>query len=614
MTKGTIRQITALTAILAILIAIAIATRPALADNSSPASPVAASTAAPIAASSGSPTTGAAPTLGPQGIPELQTLTNAGTFADLRWPDFSDYRAQVAMFYTAGGYAPAWSNAGKPTPQALAMIDAFKHADLKGLNPDDYDASRWDARVAKLAPAVPSPAATDEAHLDLAITVSAMRLLSDLSIGRVNPHYVKFSEEVAGKNYDLADFLRDQVLPASDVDTVIATVEPHYAGYTRAQAALDAYVKLAAQGDGTPLPAVQKGIRPGGTYAGVPQLAARLRQLGDLAPDSVLPADSTSYDGAVVDGVKHFQVRHGLEPDGVLGKGTVTDLNTPLSHRVQQIQFTLERYRWIPPSFQQPPILVNLPEFILRTMRRQPAPFLTMRVVVGKAYRKQTPVFTGNMRYIIFRPYWNVPPSIQRAEMVPKLSHDRNYLAANDFQVVDGNEVVSDGAVSDEVFSQLRAGSLSIRQKPGPKNALGLVKFIFPNSFDVYLHSTPAHQLFAKARRDFSHGCIRVQDPLALAAWVLRDDPAWNQEKIAAEMNGDKTLQVNLVQPIPVLILYSTAVVEPDGEVRFFDDIYHYDSELGHELAHGYPYPSSSATEASRLLNHSPHIPTEKPY
>jgi murein L,D-transpeptidase YcbB/YkuD len=621
MTDRTFKVIRQIAALSAILITLATAFCPALAQDSNtptPASSATAPSAAPTPnaanASPGAAPTPALQTLGPQGLPELQTLVNAGSLTDLRWPNFNDFQGQVAMFYAAGGYAPAWTNAGKPLPQALAIIDSFKHADVKGLDPEAYDASRWDARVAKLAPAIPSPAAADVAHFDLALTVSAMRFLSALSIGRVNPHYVKFSQEIGAKNYDLADFLREQVLPAAEVDAAIATVEPHYAGYNRAEAALAAFVKLAAQGDGTPLPMVDKSIRPGGDYPGIAQLVARLRQLGDLAPDSVLPTDPLKYDGAIVDGVKQFQQRHGLDPDGILGKGTVTDLNTPLSHRVQQLEYTLERYRWIPPAFAQPPILVNLPEFSLRTMRRQPAPFLTMRVVVGKAYRKQTPVFTGNMQYIIFRPYWNVPPSIQQAELVPKISHDRSYLASHGFEVVDGDEVVTDGAVSNDILSQLREGRLAIRQKPGPKNALGLVKFIFPNSYDVYLHSTPEPQLFSRARRDFSHGCIRVQDPLALAAWVLRDDPNWNTDKIQAAMNGDQTLQVNLAHPIPVLILYSTAVVEPDGNVRFFDDIYHYDSELQQELAHGYPYPEASATEASRLLNHSSHSAAEKPY
>ncbi len=409
-----------------------------------------------------------------------------------------------------------------------------------------------------------------------------------------------------GRHLRLAPFASPAAQSARHHPDHTREVEPPYAGYARAETALAAYEKLAAQGDGPPLPMPPKGIRPGGTYAAVPQLAARLRQLGDLAPTSVVATDETKYDGDVVAAVKHFQQRHGLEPDGVLGKGTIVDLNTPLSHRVQQLQYTLERYRWIPMAFAQPPIIVNLPEFILRTMRRQPAPFLTMRVVVGKAYRKQTPVFAGNMQYVIFRPYWNVPPSIQQAELVPKLRHDRSYLATHGFEVVDGEDVVTDGTVSDEVFDELRAGRLSIRQKPGPKNSLGLVKFIFPNSYNVYLHSTPVPELFSRARRDFSHGCIRVQDPLALAVWVLRDDPDWNAEKIAAAMNGDQTIQVNLHKPIPVLIIYSTAVVEPDGEVRFFDDIYHYDAALQKELATGYPYlgrggPSPASSTILRI-------------
>jgi L,D-transpeptidase YcbB len=567
----------------------------------------------PALANGTTPTPNATPTLSPQGQ-ELQTLVNAGSLADLRWPNFNDYHGQAAMFYAPSSYTLAWSDGGKATTQALAIIEAFRHADLKGLNPEDYDASRWDARLAKLAPASASPAAADLVNFDLAMTVSAMRLLSDLSIGRVNPHHVKFGVQVGAKKYDLADFLRLQSVHAGDVNAIIATVEPHYSGYARAETGLATYVKLSAQGDGTPLPMVPKGIRPGGDYAGVPQLVARLRQLGDLAPDAPLPAGQTQYAGAIVTAVKQFQRRHGLEPDGILGKGTVADLNTPLSQRVRQIQFTLERYRWIPPAFTRPPIIVNLPEFMLRTMRRQPAPFLTMRVVVGKAYRKQTPVFAGNMQYIIFRPYWNVPPSIQQAELVPKLRHDRSYLASHGFEVVDGNEVVTDGTVSDGVFSQLRAGSLGIRQKPGPKNSLGLVKFIFPNSYNVYLHSTPEPELFSRARRDFSHGCIRVQDPLALAVWVLRDDPDWNEEKILAAMNGDQTIQVNLTKPIPVLILYSTAVVEPDGEIRFFDDIYHYDTALQEELAHGYPYPGAGAAAVSGAVNNPSHTATENPY
>ncbi|MGC2275682.1 MAG: L,D-transpeptidase family protein, partial [Candidatus Binatus sp.] len=332
---------------------------------------------------------------------------------------------------------------------------------------------------------------------------------------------------------------------------------------------------------------------PGSTFAAMPQLVARLSQLGDLPSSAGVPANSTTYGGAVVDAVKHFQHRHGLDTDGVLGKGTVSELNVPLKMRVLQLQLTLERYRWIPPDFPEPPIIVNIPEFQLRTMRRQPASYLTMRVVVGKAMRTQTPVFAQNMKYLIFRPYWLVPTSILRNETIPKTRRNPDYLAANGFEVVDGNgNIVPSSPASDDVIDGLRSGSLRVRQKPGPKNALGLVKFIFPNQYNVYLHSTPEPELFSRSRRDFSHGCIRVERPADLAAWVLRDRPEWTMDKIQAAMNtGPDNVQVNLKNPIPVLILYSTAVVDPNGEVRFFDDIYGYDKSLNRVLTNGPPYP-----------------------
>ena len=529
-----------------------------------------------------------------QGPGDLGALIRAGTLPDLRWPNFTDYRDSVKKFYDTGGNSLAWIQNGKASPQAVSMILLFQQAATKGLNPEDYDASRWDARLARLQPTAPKPSDTDLAHIDLALTVSAMRYISDLHIGRVNPQHFKFGLTVGPKKYDLADELRAQVLTASDIPAVIAKVEPNYDGYRRAEDALATYSKMATAGDTPLIPVPQKGVRPGGTFAAMPQLVARLHQLGDLPSGVDMPADSTLYKGAVVDAVKHFQHRHGLDTDGVLGKGTVTELNTPLKTRVQQLQLTLERYRWIPPDFPDPPIVVNIPEFRLRTLRRQPASYLTMRVVVGKAMRTQTPVFANTMKYVIFRPYWLVPTSILRNETIPKTRRNPNYLADNGFEVVDGNgNVVPSSPASDDVIDGLRSGSFRVRQKPGPKNALGLVKFIFPNQYNVYLHSTPEQELFSRSRRDFSHGCIRVEKPADLAAWVLRDRPEWTMDKIQAAMKtGPDNVQVNLNKPIPVLILYSTAVVEPDGEVRFFNDIYGYDNSLNKVLANGPPYPS----------------------
>jgi murein L,D-transpeptidase YcbB/YkuD len=530
----------------------------------------------------------------PQGPRDLGALVASGTLPDLRWPSFTDYRDSVKKFYDTGGYSLAWIQNGKASPQAVSMILLFQQAGLKGLNPEDYDASRWDGRLAKLQPTAPKPSDTDLAHIDLALTVCAMRYISDLHIGRVNPQHFKFDLTVGPTKYDLADELRTQVLVSSDIPALMTKVEPNYDGYRRVKEALINYSKMATAGDTQPIPVPQKGVRPGGNFAAMPQLAARLHQLGDLPSSADPPADSTLYKGEVVDAVKHFQHRHGLESDGVLGKGTVTELNEPLKIRVQQLQLTLERYRWIPPDFPEPPIIVNIPEFQLHTMRRQPANYLTMRVVVGKAMRTQTPVFANAMKYVIFRPYWLVPTSIVRNETIPKTRRDPNYLASNGFEVVDrSGNVVPSSPASDDVIDGLLSGALSVRQKPGPKNALGLVKFIFPNQYNVYLHSTPEQELFSRSRRDFSHGCIRVEKPADLAAWVLRDRPEWTIDKIQAAMKtGADNVQVNLKKPIPVLILYSTAVVDPDGEVRFFGDIYGYDKSLDKVIANGPPYPS----------------------
>ena len=192
----------------------------------------------------------------------------------------------------------------------------------------------------------------------------------------------------------------------------------------------------------------------------------------------------------------------------------------------------------------------------------------------------------------MFRPYLSVPYSIAKAEFFPHLARDPDYLAKKGFEVVDSRQnVITSGPVTSELFEQIRAGKLFIRETPGPKNSLGLAKFIFPNNYDVYLHDTPAHELFSKSRRDFSHGCIRLERPADLAVWVLRDKPGWDLEHVRAAMNGDKTEQVNLAHPIPVLIVYATVVVPEDEFVYFFDDIYGHDAALEKILEKGYPYP-----------------------
>ncbi|HUA20229.1 MAG TPA: L,D-transpeptidase family protein [Bryobacteraceae bacterium] len=527
---------------------------------------------------------------------QVRQLADTGTLGCLRWPNFAERQVDVRRFYESINYATAWVRDGAATAQARVAVKALQDAASKGLDPEAYDGPRWDKRLEALSGGRSS--ANDVAQFDLALTVSVMRYASDLHSGRVNPKVFCFGLDVSHKQCDLAALLRD-LIQARDVQAGLDRLEPPFEGYRRTEEALQRYRKLAQEDDGEPLPATRKPVEPGDPYPGVARLARLLRLLGDLPGNAALPAAAPVYEGALVDAVKHFQARHGIDPDGRIGKSTLQQLNTPLSQRVRQLQLVLERWRWVPDSFPRPPIVVNIPEFRLRAYNDRYQPELEMKVIVGKAYRRQTPVFANRMTCVIFRPYWNVPLSIQRNELVPDILKKPNYLEKNDYQVVDSREHVVSSKVTPELIDALRSGKLSIRQIPGDKNALGHVKFLFPNEYNVYLHGTPAKTLFAKSRRDFSHGCIRVEKPEELARWVLRGKPGWDLDRIQAAENGNKPLQVNLDQPIPVLVVYGTAVVTPSGEVHFFDDIYGHDKSLQELLDAGYPYSGVKAASGA---------------
>jgi murein L,D-transpeptidase YcbB/YkuD len=236
---------------------------------------------------------------------------------------------------------------------------------------------------------------------------------------------------------------------------------------------------------------------------------------------------------------------------------------------------------------------VNIPDFRLRALDENSRVALDMRVVIGKSPRTQTPVFSRDMTYVVLRPYWNVPPSILRGEIVRAIQRDRNYVANKRYEVTtkDGT-VVTSGLVSDEVLADLKTGKFTVRQRPGSANALGLVKLMFPNEFNVYLHSTPAPELFSRTRRDFSHGCIRVEKPAELTAWVLRNNSGWSVSRVKQAMEqGSDNVTVTLTQRVPVFIVYATALAYENGEVHFYDDIYGHDAKLAQVLSKGYPYP-----------------------
>ena len=520
------------------------------------------------------------------GVSALRSIANAASNPDLRWPDFAPYRSEFARVYEKSGLV--WIQNGRVRPQGLAVIDLLKNANAKGLEPGDYDGPRWADRLAKLTK---NPSEQELVSFDTALTVSAMRYIRAVHVGRVNPREFKFELDVGDGLSKLADFV-GAVANASDPAAEIQKLEPPFLGYRKLLALLPVYEDYARKDDGEKLQTPTKTVRPGQPYASLQRLGRFLQLIGDIPADAKLEASPTIYQGALVDGVKHYQTRHGENATGLLDARTISELNTPPPLRIRQIKLTLERWRWLPHSFPQPPVVVNLPEYRLRAINRDETVAFCKDVIIGKAYGHKSPIFEKEIQYIVFRPYWEVTPSIQRNETVPKVQKDPGYIAKHNFEVITPKgELVTDGAVSTGILEGLKSGRLLVRQKPGPTNSLGLVKIIFPNPENVYLHGTDAPQLFRQDVRDLSHGCIRVEDPAELVAWLLRNNPGWDLDRVKAAMNGDKNnVQVNLTQRIPVLIVYGTVVVNEENQIRFFDDIYGYDAALEKALKAGYPY------------------------
>ncbi len=517
----------------------------------------------------------------------IQALVAKGQMPALHWPNYSDYQHDVTTFYDDRNNEIAWTRDGKPTSAASGFIRAFTDADTKGLRPEDYDASLWPARVSGLGPKNGDALA----QFDVLMTINVMRYVSDLRIGRVNPQHFNFDINAQTKKYNLPEFVSDQAVDATDVPKLIYSVEPNAEGYRQTEDALGHYLQL-AKAQAAPSAGTSPAAPSAQTYASPAELWSRLQLEGDAAGGPA-PAGPSPQ---MTDALKAYQKRHGLNPDGKLSAETVKSLNVPMSVRVQQLNNSLERWRWLPDEYLHARLVVNLPEFVLRGYDESQNEQFSMKVVVGKVVGEhRTPVFTHMMKYLIFRPFWNVPVDIAKKELVPHMLRSPGYLESKNYEVVNGKGEVQTG----DLTSRVEHGGLMVREKPGPKNSLGLVKFMFPNQYDIYLHSTPATELFNRSRRDFSHGCVRVEHPDDLAAWVLqgqtdKDGQPWDLERVQAAMNdGPDNRQVNLKAQLPIVIFYLTAHVGEDGKTDFFDDIYGYDADMDKVLEKGPPYPSA---------------------
>jgi L,D-transpeptidase YcbB len=477
-----------------------------------------------------------------------------------------------------------WFEAGRPGDQAVQAVALLKSAGTQGLAPADYDAERLD-RAVQLSRQGFVHAAPQDVQLDAALTQSVQRYLTDLARGRVAPSRVGANFGTAGPSTSDIGTQLQAALAGGGFAALASHMADRAPMAARLRDLLARYRALAQNRFwDTSLPSPRGGkLEPGQAYTGMATLAGRLKVLGDLPADDTPPPDV--MDARMAAAVERFQLRHGLEVDGVVGRNTLAQLAITPQQRARQIALAMERMRWTPLLQAPRMIVVNVPEFVLRAYEVRQGRMdvrLTMNIIVGKALDTRTPLFDEDMRFIEFSPNWNVPYSIASKELVPRLRKEPAYFTQQGFEFVTDTGSVVD-TLSPAHLDAVVAGRWRIRQRPGPLNALGDIKFIFPNNDAIYLHHTPSPGLFARARRDFSHGCIRVEAPVALARFVLQDDPEWTDARIRDAMTLGVSRTIRLQDTIPVLIAYSTVVIK-QGMAFFLPDIYGHDSTLDKAL------------------------------
>lgn len=482
----------------------------------------------------------------------------------------------LPRLYSHEPSARIWSDRS----HAILALELLRTAPAHGLDPAHYD-------VAVLSGWLENMDGAGTAELDRTLSRAMLQFLADLRIGRVAPDAQLPLPEERLQQFDPVEQLR-LAIRQGRLREMVKDAAPKIPLYSRVQATLQLYRGLAELEEPWSAP---EQLPPGGklvaghTYPGLGRLRARLELLGDFDPGDPATAQD-QHSEALAQAIRRFQARHGLAETGHLGRDTLAALGVPLSERVRQLTLTLERLRWMPALRPGRIIVVNVAAYRLwafDTAADNRAEPLEMRVIVGKAARTQTPLFIGQMRYLEFNPYWNVPSSIAIGEIAPKLARNRAHLSQNRMELVSRSGQVLDPASFS--VAALRAGTLRIRQTPGPHNVLGAVKFAMPNPMNIYLHSTSAKELFDKARRDLSHGCIRVERPAELVRFVLADQPQWNAQAIAAAMTpGRPTSTVRLAEAIPVVLFYATATTDRRGRALFADDIYRRDRKLAQAL------------------------------
>jgi murein L,D-transpeptidase YcbB/YkuD len=486
--------------------------------------------------------------------------------------------ALLARFYDERQMRPLWITGEAATERGVALAAILEAADQDGLDPEDYGA-------AAIAALLDQSDVDDLAELELRLSLGLIHFVSDLASGRLEPSKVNSELFVYPQNVDHAEVIR-AAADAEDIAAFVARYPPAQDEYRRLKAALADFRARAATTDWGAVPEGPT-LDPGMTDPRVALLRARLGASSDPEEARLAAAASGTpqlYDEQLAAAAMRFQERQGLAPDGRIGPKTIAALNVPIERRIEQMVLNLERRRWMPDDRGARYVFVNLADFELKVVD-EPRTVLDTRVVVGAPYHR-TPVFSAEMTYVEINPYWNVPNSIARNELLPKIKEDPGYLAANNFELLsdwgDGAAALDPWAVD---WSRITRDTFTyrLRQGPGDGNALGRIKFMFPNQFNVYLHDTPARHLFQESERSFSHGCIRVYQPESFGAVVLARD-GWSLDRIYAAVKSGERRIVTLKEPLPVHIAYLTAWVNKDDTVHFRNDVYGRDAILAEAL------------------------------
>jgi murein L,D-transpeptidase YcbB/YkuD len=532
----------------------------------------------------------------------LIKLLNSNQHPLLQQTDFSHQTNDLTKLYRFYAMQPIWLGKDRSEKNLNDALTILMNANTEGLNPVNYDAEQLHHYLQSVQVQSEIDAQTIAAY-DLAVSISLLRFAHDLHSGRVDPRSFNYPLAFSTKSTLNTPALIKSAIDQNSIDTLPQALAPKIKQYSLLKQALALYRQ---QSDTKPHINIEfhNSLHPGDRDPQLPEMRSRLLEMGQLSAEELIAIDAseTLYDDVTKTAVMRLQKQQGLNADGFIGKQTLALLNQTAKEKIALIELAMERLRWLPKQPEGRQIIVNIPAFQLWAFNSvEDDNPLTMKVVVGKAKENQTPVLWEEMKYLEFMPYWNIPRSIMDKEIVPKIQTNNDYLNSQDIELVE-NKVADDEEYDAEeldVAHHLKHGYIRARQRPGKKNPLGKVKFIFPNQADVYLHDTPGRGAFSRDRRDLSHGCVRVAEAEKLAEFVLENQSGWDKQTIQQAMIGPKTKRVSLKNTIPVLFFYTTAFAGQDNKLRFYPDIYGYDQQLQSALNKSANQPLLSKTSAT---------------